>query len=111
MNRAVKGMMRAPRETRGWAVLVGSQQRTRINFSAAAALKKWPSFGNERARMSLFPYLVIDGTLDACIRGLLAKPADQRHLYEIHTAPQPPVIAAILSAEQITEIARLREFL
>jgi hypothetical protein len=111
MNSAAKRRAPAPRRTRGSAALVGSKQRTRVNFSAAAALKKWPSIGNERARASLFPYLVIDGTLDACIRGFLAKPASQRHLYEIHTAPQTPVITAVLSAEQITEIARLREFL
>jgi hypothetical protein len=32
-------------------------------------------------------------------------------LYEIHTAPQPPLIDAVLSAEHIIELARLRDFL
>jgi hypothetical protein len=104
-ERAAKRRVPAPRRTRGSAALVGSKQRPGINFGAAAA-----SIASERARVSLFPYLVIDGTLDACIPGFLAKPASRRHLYEMHTAPQTPVIAAILSEDQITEIARLREF-
>jgi hypothetical protein len=110
-ERTAKGSVPAPRRTRGSAAVVDSKQRPRIDFSAAAALKKWPSIEDERTRVSLFPYLVIDGTLDACIRGFLAKPTSRRHLYEIHTAPQTPIITAILFADQITEIARLREFL
>jgi hypothetical protein len=82
-----------------------------IDFGAPAVLRKWPSIKNERAKSSANPYLVIDGTLDECIRGFLAKPASQRHLYEIHTAPQAHLIPAVLSAEHITEIARLRDFL
>jgi hypothetical protein len=46
-----------------------------------------------------------------CIRQFLAKPANQRHLYEIHTAPQTGLVSAVLSAEHIVEIARLRDFL
>lgn len=69
-ERAAKRRVPAPRRTRGSAALVGSKQRPRINFGAAAAFKKRPSIGNERARMSLFPYLVIDGTLDAYIPGV-----------------------------------------
>lgn len=90
---------------------VGSKQRAQIDFTAAAALKKWPSIRNQRAAASLSPYLVIEGTLDACIRSFLAKPASQRHLYEIHTAPQTQLTTAVLTAEQIAEIARLRDFL
>jgi hypothetical protein len=35
----------------------------------------------------------------------------QRHLYEIHTAPQSDVVGAILSTKHVAELARLRDFL
>ena len=84
-----------------------------IDFSAPAILRKWPSLNHERVSASLGarPYLILDGSLDACIRHFLAKPAGQRHLYEIHTAPQGDLVSAVLSAEHIAEIARLRDFL
>jgi hypothetical protein len=41
----------------------------------------------------------------------MSKPATQRHLYEIHTAPQAELISGVLSPEQIVELARLRDFL
>ena len=84
-----------------------------IDFNAPAILRKWPSLNNERINASLGarPYLVVEGSLDECIRQFLAKPATQRHLYEIHTAPQTDLVSAVLSAEHIVEIARLRDFL
>jgi|ERR1700736_3612900 len=84
-----------------------------INFEAPATLRKWPSLKNERvsAAHDACPYLIVDGTLDECIRVFIAKPADQRHLYEIHTTPQKELISDVLSAEPIIELARLREFL
>jgi hypothetical protein len=84
-----------------------------IDFNAPAVLRKWPSLNNERISASLGarPYLVVEGTLDECIRQFLAKPASQRQLYEIHTAPQTDLVSAVLSAEHIVEIARLRDFL
>jgi hypothetical protein len=84
-----------------------------IDFSAPAILRKWPSLHNERVSASLGarPYLVVEGSLDECIRQFLAKPAGQRHLYEIHTAPQTDLVSAVLSAEHVVEIARLRDFL
>jgi hypothetical protein len=42
---------------------------------------------------------------------LMTKPASLRHLYEIHTAPQPPLVTAVLSGEHVVELARLRDFL
>jgi hypothetical protein len=57
------------------------------------------------------PYLILEATLDDCIRKFMAKPASQRHLYEIHTAPQGELIGAVLSTEHILEIVRLRDFL
>jgi hypothetical protein len=51
------------------------------------------------------------GTLDECIRQFMALPEAQRHLYEIHTAPQSDLVGAVLSPEQVVELARLRDFL
>jgi hypothetical protein len=82
-----------------------------IDFSAPAVLRKWPSLNNERRTEGPGPYLLVDGTLDECIREFLAKPASMRHLYEIHTSPQPPLVSAVLSAEIVLELARLRDFL
>jgi hypothetical protein len=81
-----------------------------MKFDAPAALRKWPSLNNERISNAR-SYLVSDGTLDECIRQFMSKPASQHHLYEIHTAPQGDLITAVLSAEQIVELARLRDFL
>jgi hypothetical protein len=90
-----------------------SEPGIHIDFNAAAALRKWPSLNNERISASLGarPYLVVEGSLDECLRQFLAKPASQRQLYEIHTAPQTDLVSAVLSAEHIVEIARLRDFL
>jgi hypothetical protein len=84
-----------------------------INFAAPAILRKWPSLNNERvsAALGARPYLVADATLDECIRQFMSKPASQHHLYEIHTAPQADLVSAVLSAEHIVELARLRDFL
>ena len=56
-------------------------------------------------------YLVAEGTLDECIRQFTSKPVSQLHFYEIHPAPQGELVTAVLSAEQIIELARLRDFL
>jgi hypothetical protein len=82
----------------------------RVNFDARAVLRKWPSL-NQRRADGPGPYLLLDGTLDECIREFMAKPARHRHLYEIHTLPQPPLVAEVLSGEIVAELARLREFL
>ena len=84
-----------------------------INFDARATLRKWPSLQNVRisAADGGRPYSIVDGTLDDCIRQFMAKPESQRHLYEVQTAPQGELISATLSAEQIVELARLRDFL
>jgi hypothetical protein len=82
-----------------------------VNFDAPAVLRKWPSLRNERRADGTGPYQLVDGTLDECIREFMAKPTTSRHLYEIHTAPQPPSVRAVLSGEHIVELARLRDFL
>ena len=85
--------------------------KAHVNFDAPAVLRKWPSLRNERRTEGASPYLLIDGTLEECIREFMAKPAPARHLYEIHTAPQPPLVSAVLSGEHVVEFARLRDFL
>ena len=82
-----------------------------INFDAPAVLRKWPSLNNQRLTEAAGPYLVNSGTLDECLRECMAKPAAARHLYEIHTSPQPPLVSDVLSGESLAELARLREFL
>jgi hypothetical protein len=81
-----------------------------LNFDASATLKKWRSINRERVGSQ--PYLIVDGTLDECIRKFMSIPAGQHHLYEIHTSPQPPLVTTIMSAIHIVaEIDRLRDFL
>jgi hypothetical protein len=46
-----------------------------------------------------------------CLQRFMSVPEAQRHLYEIHTAPQSDLVSAILSTEHIVELARLRDFL
>ena len=79
-----------------------------VNFDAMAVLRKWPSLGNERRAGASGPYLLIDSTLDDCLREFMAKPASVHHLYEIHTAPLPPLPPAVLPEAIILELARLR---
>jgi hypothetical protein len=88
-------------------------KEVQIDFNAAATLRKWPSLNNEHISTSLGarPYLIIDGTLDECIRKFMAMPVGQHHLYEIHTAVQSDLVSAVLSPAHIAELARLRDFL
>jgi hypothetical protein len=87
---------------------------SQVDFSAPAVLRKWPSLNKQRVSASLGarPYLIGEGgTLDECILQFIQLPEAQRHLYEIHTAPQSDLVIAVLSAEHIVELARLRDFL
>ena len=79
-----------------------------IKFDAPAVLRKWPSLNSEGSAM---PYVVAEGTLDECLRQFTLKPMSQLRLYEIHTAPQGDAITAVLSAQQILELTRLKDFL
>jgi hypothetical protein len=81
-----------------------------INFDAPAILRKWPSLNNQRSADGTGPYLLYDGTLGECLREFMAKPAPTRQLYEIHTSPQPPLIAGVLSGESLAEVARFASF-
>ncbi|MBR0872320.1 hypothetical protein JQ633_18285 [Bradyrhizobium tropiciagri] len=87
-----------------------SDDISQLNFGASARLYKWPSLGNAR-REDRMPYMVADATLDECIREFMAKPEKTRHLYEIRTVPQAPLVPEILSPEHIVELSRLRDFL
>ena len=82
-----------------------------VNFDAPAVLRKWPSLHSERRTEGAGPYLLVDGTLEECIRELIGKPTPVRHLYEIHTSPQPPLAGAVLPEGLIVELARLRDVL
>jgi hypothetical protein len=86
---------------------------TYIDFSVPAVLRKWPSKNNERNTPALWPtpYLLVDASLHECIQRFLEIPEKQQHLYEIHTAAQGELVTAVMQAELIVEIARLREFL
>ena len=86
---------------------------TGIDFSASATLRKWPSLNKQRVSVSLGarPYMISEGTLDECIQQFMQLREGQRHLYEIHTAPQSDLVTAILSTEHIIELVRLRDFL
>jgi hypothetical protein len=55
--------------------------------------------------------MIIEGTLDECIQQLMQRPEAQRHLYEIHTAPQSDLVSAVLSPDHVVELVRLKEFL
>jgi hypothetical protein len=83
---------------------------SKVDFSALAVLHKWPSLANQR-QPDREPYQILEGTLDDCISAFMAKPAATRHLYEIRTTPQPPLVTDILSPEHVIELSRLREFL
>ena len=63
-----------------------------INVDSPATFRKWPSLNGQRRVDSIGPYLLLDATLDECIREFLAKPTVTRHLYEIHTSPQAPFV-------------------
>jgi hypothetical protein len=84
-----------------------------VDFDAYAVLRKWPSLRGQPMRTGggAVPYMVMDGTLDVCIRKFASKPASQHHLYEIHTAPQRDIVTAVLKPEHIAELVRLRDFL
>jgi hypothetical protein len=86
-----------------------SRNSDHVNFSATASLRKWPSLGNQRSSQAANPYLVLDGTLDECLRKLMSHAANTRHLYEIHAAPQPPWVSEVMAGETVAELARLRD--
>lgn len=85
------------------------RRMARVNFNTPAVLRKWPSLRNER-RIESSPYLLVDATLDECLKDLMAKPISARHLYEIRVAPEIPLLSAVLPEGLIIELVRLRNF-
>jgi hypothetical protein len=51
------------------------------------------------------------GSLDQCITAFMSTDGSQRHLYEIHTIPQPPLVTEVLQSEHVIELSRLRNYL
>ena len=84
-----------------------------INFGAPAILRKYPSLNSQRNPKAAYPalYLLLDGTLDECIEAFMSKPTSIHGLYEIHTRPQPPLVAEVLKEADVVGLSRLREFL
>ena len=84
-----------------------------VNFDEPAVLRKWPSLHNERRTGGLAPICSSTARSMSAYgsREYKAKPVSIRHLYEIHTSPQPPLVSPVLSEEHIIELARLRDFL
>ncbi|MGY3590502.1 hypothetical protein ACVIGB_009915 [Bradyrhizobium sp. USDA 4341] len=80
-----------------------------VDFQAAASLYHWPSLNNSRREDRT--HMVVNGTLDQCIRDFMAQPEKTRHLYEIRTRSQLPLVPDVLSPEHVLELSRLREFL
>jgi hypothetical protein len=87
-----------------------TDEKPHVNFQAPATLLKWPSLNNRR-RDDREPYLVAEGTLEFCIQELIGKPAASRELYDIRTAPQPPLVPPIMDVQQVAELARFRDSL
>jgi hypothetical protein len=91
--------------------MIETDPSNKIDFDAPATFRKWPSLNGQRRNDGTGPYLLLDSTLDECIRQFLAKPTVTRHLYEIHTLPQAPFVGEVVTAENVAELAHLRDFL
>jgi hypothetical protein len=66
---------------------------------------------NNRRRDDREPYRVAEGKLEFCIREFMSKPAVTRELYDIRTAPQPPLVPPIMDVQQVAELVRFGDFL
>ncbi|BAR58807.1 hypothetical protein NK6_5649 [Bradyrhizobium diazoefficiens] len=77
--------------------------KDQVNLEAFASLRKWPSLGSKPLSNSS-PYLLMNDTLERCIHKFMSQPPGQRHLYEIHTIPQPPLITAVMSVTEVVEL-------
>jgi hypothetical protein len=84
-------------------------RKAQIRFDAPAVLRKWPSSNGEHLAGEI-PDLVAEGSLGECIALFTSKPMSELQLYEIHTAPQGELITAVLSAQQLIELAGLWGF-
>ena len=87
-----------------------TDEKPHVNFQAPATLRKWPSLNNRR-RDDREPYHLAEGTLEFCITEFMARPAASRGLYDIRTAPQPPLVPPIMDAQQVAELVCFRDVL
>jgi hypothetical protein len=78
-----------------------------VRFDVPAKVRKWPSLSNCRREGGTGPYFVLEGTLGECIKDFMARPEGTRHLYDIKTIPQPPLITEIINAEQVVQLVRM----
>ena len=90
-----------------------SNAGVQVDFGAVASLRKWPSVRGQRQAEAKYPspYTLLEGTLGECLRELMLKPPTQRHLYQIHTGPQNPIVGEIILAERAAELAQLQSLL
>ena len=90
-----------------------SDNRAKIDFEARAVLRKLPSIGSKPAQHLNWsaPYLIYDGKLGECIDQFMAKPASQKHLYEIHTASQADIAGGVMTSDRICALAGWRDIL
>ena len=106
-------LSKAKRSERSTKIVRFEVNDVQVNFQAVASLRKWPSIRGKRHAEAKYPnpYTLLEDTLGECLRELMSKPPTQRHLYQIHTAHQDPIVSEILSAERAAELARLQSFL
>ena len=66
----------AARVVEGDAICRHPDHDAKIDFLAPAILKKWPSVNKERvsAALGARPYMIIEGSLDDCIRKFMLQP-------------------------------------
>jgi len=83
--------------------------KTLIDFQVRATLKKWPTLNGQKvsSRDGAKPYTILDSTLYDCVLRLVAMPAGQQPLYEIHTSAQADVVPSVLTAEGAVELSKL----
>jgi hypothetical protein len=78
-------------------------------YSASAVLRKWPSYKNQRTGTP--PYLIVEGTLDECVRKYAAYPTKSRHLYDIQVTVTGDARAGVLPEAQLAHLARFHDFM
>jgi hypothetical protein len=75
-----------------------------VNLDATAVLRKWPSLRNERRTEGTGPYLLIDGTLDECVRELMAKPTSMRVRFSLNSRHSGNRLRCPLSADTVEKV-------
>jgi hypothetical protein len=108
------GLFQGDGHHQGSAVAGGARMgatNAHVNFRCASDSSQMAFTPRPTLHRRHWPISLVDGTLGECLREFMAKPASMRHLYEIHTSPQPPLVSSVLSGGHVVELARLRDFL